>query len=107
MLFEGSETSSRPTLLKDSRGRSLSRLVITGVMPRDAGVYVCNPASSDSASVNVHVANTTVLAIADSKDGKEDSKKNKSEFRWLMSLFEVSKFILLKRVPSNLEIYSI
>ena len=65
MLFDGTETSRQPFLLKDSRGRSLSRLVIRDMDHAHAGVYVCNPASASPVNVTVHVINGTVLAVAD------------------------------------------
>ena len=65
MLFDGTETSKQPFLLKDSRGRSISRLVIRNMEHRHAGVYKCEPASSRAQTVTVHVINGTVLAVAD------------------------------------------
>ncbi len=69
VLFDGTETSRQPFLLKDSRGRSLSRLVIPRIDHSHAGVYSCNPASAAPVAVTVHVLNGTVLAVAEGDKG--------------------------------------
>ena len=48
----------------DSRGRTVSRLVIRNIAHSHAGVYTCQPASADAVDVTVHVLNGTVLAVA-------------------------------------------
>ena len=67
VLFEGSETSERSELLRDSRGRFLSMLVIGNTSHAHAGVYTCQPASAPSANVTVHVLNGAVMAVSDGK----------------------------------------
>ena len=69
MQFDGGETSERP-LTRDSRGRSVSRLIIRHINHDHAGVYKCQPESSEPSSVTVHVLNGTVLAVAADKDGE-------------------------------------
>jgi hypothetical protein len=68
ILFEGSETSNREYLMKDSHGRFMSRLIIRRIGHNHAGMYTCQPASAQPATVSVHVLNGTVLAVADGMD---------------------------------------
>ena len=65
ILFEGSETSKRDFLLRDSLGRFMSRLIVRRIEHSHAGLYTCQPASAQPATVTVHVLNGTVLAVAD------------------------------------------
>jgi hypothetical protein len=67
ILFEGSETSKRDFLLRDSLGRFMSRLIVRRIEHSHAGLYTCQPASAQPATVTVHVLNGTVLAVADGK----------------------------------------
>jgi hypothetical protein len=59
ILFEGSETSKRDFLLRDSLGRFMSRLIVRRIEHSHAGLY------TQPATVTVHVLNGTVLAVAD------------------------------------------
>jgi hypothetical protein len=42
-----------------------SRLIVRRIEHQHAGVYTCQPASAQPATVTVHVLNGTVLAVAD------------------------------------------
>ena len=66
-MFEGSETSERSYLLRDSLGRFMSRLVIANMSQSHAGVYTCQPAAAPSANVTVHVLKHAVMAVSDGK----------------------------------------
>jgi hypothetical protein len=68
---------------RDSRGRSISRLVIRKIRPSHAGVYTCQPASAEAVDVTVHVLNGTVLAVA------ADGKKCTTISRWRPLLFGI------------------
>ncbi|TRY62580.1 hypothetical protein TCAL_00473 [Tigriopus californicus] len=75
--FDGGETSKRQHLLKDSRGRSFSRLIIRKIDLDHAGRYTCQPESSPSQSVYVHVLNGTVLAVA--ADEGDDQQQHQQQ----------------------------
>ena len=76
ILFEGSETSKRDFLLRDSLGRFMSRLIVRRIEHSHAGLYTCQPASAQPATVTVHVLNGTVLAVADGEFAIESNARS-------------------------------